>query len=149
MNNLLAISYKDFQNKIYMRTLKKKWFYVIVFRTHVQIQIAMLLRYFLAICLAKHQPISHRRIYETIEINSSCFFTCSKTKIDLNFTVTHNSIIRYRNLASSSFNRLTTSQHSISFAGPKIWNKLPLLIRQLTQWINLNLLTSYLGNKYN
>ena len=35
------------------------------------------------------------------------------------------------NLASSAYHRLSTSQQAVSYSGPKIWNSLPLHIRNL------------------
>ena len=43
----------------------------------------------------------------------------------------HNLPTRHGHEISSSFNRLTTTQHRISFTGPKIWIKLPLFLREI------------------
>ena len=42
-----------------------------------------------------------------------------------NFRVNHDYHTRYRNRTLPSYNRLTLSQHSIDFNGPKVWNDLP------------------------
>ena len=47
------------------------------------------------------------------------------------FSVQHEIPTRSRSLAVRSFNRLTLSQHSISFTGPNTWNNLPTSIRGL------------------
>ena len=41
--------------------------------------------------------------------------------------------LRPINIIDPTFQRLTTTQKSITHAGPKIWNKLPLQIRNQTQ----------------
>ena len=41
----------------------------------------------------------------------------------------HSYYTRYRNDAQASLNRLTLTQHSVSFAGPHAWNELPSDIR--------------------
>ena len=43
--------------------------------------------------------------------------------------VGHNYFTRQRELAVSSFQRSTLSQHSVSFMGPHIWNDIPNHIR--------------------
>ena len=48
------------------------------------------------------------------------------------FAPQHNLATRHGHEISSSFNRLTTTQHSLSFTGPKIWNDLPLLLREIS-----------------
>ena len=45
------------------------------------------------------------------------------------FRVHHNVNTRSRDLPLSSFNRLSSTQRSITFTGPKIWNSLPVSIR--------------------
>ena len=47
------------------------------------------------------------------------------------YTVRHDRATRNSDMASSSFHRLTLSQHCISFAGPKIWNEIPCYIRNI------------------
>ena len=44
---------------------------------------------------------------------------------------THNLNTRFRNLSLPSSNRLTVSQHAISFQGPNIWNKLPKELKEI------------------
>ena len=42
-----------------------------------------------------------------------------------NFERTHNFNTRNRNLLLPNFQRLTTTQRSLTFAAPNIWNQLP------------------------
>ena len=48
-----------------------------------------------------------------------------------NFQIQHDVNTRSRSMAATvpSFNRLTICQHSITFMGPKVWNNLPLYVR--------------------
>ena len=45
------------------------------------------------------------------------------------FSVTHHHYTRQRTHSVSNFQRLTITQHSIYFIGPKLWNEIPLSIR--------------------
>ena len=51
-------------------------------------------------------------------------------RFDSQYRTQHQIFTRSRDLAIPSFNRLTLSQHSITYIGPKIWNDLPLNIRE-------------------
>ena len=42
----------------------------------------------------------------------------------------HNLNTRFRDLALPSYQRLTLTQHAVSFAAPKIWNSLPSGMRE-------------------
>ena len=62
----------------------------------------------------------------------------------------HSYYTRYRNDAQAAFNRLTLTQHSLSYAGPHIWNELPRNIREskgLAQFRHL--VKGYYINGYN
>ena len=47
------------------------------------------------------------------------------------FQCSHSINTRNRHLAVPPYHRLTVTQHSVSYKGPQIWNKLPLEIRSL------------------
>ena len=47
------------------------------------------------------------------------------------YMVKHSVNTRSRGMAQPVFQRLTTTQHSIDFCGPKVWNELPLHIRNI------------------
>ena len=53
------------------------------------------------------------------------------------FSTSHNLNSNNSNLASESFHELTSTQHSVSFDDPTIWNSLPSSIR------NINILPSF------
>ena len=46
-----------------------------------------------------------------------------------NFAASHNVNTRNNNLAVPLFHRLTACQHAVSIRGPKLWNSLPLYLR--------------------
>ena len=50
---------------------------------------------------------------------------------DNKFNIHHNFNTRNRNLAAPSFQRLTLTQQSFSYAGPSNWNKLPIFLRSI------------------
>ena len=73
------------------------------------------------------------------------------------FETTHSYDTRTRNLPSSTFQRLTLTQHSIYFKGPTVWNSLPPTIQEastLNQFkilVKNHLINSYallLGNRF-
>ena len=66
------------------------------------------------------------------------------------FSNSHNLNTRNSNLATASFHRLTSTQHSVSFSGPKIWNSLPSNIRNINSLPSFKLkLKQYFINQYN
>ena len=66
------------------------------------------------------------------------------------FSTSHNLNTRNHNLASTQFHRLSSSQHSVSFSGPKIWNSLPSYIRNINSLPSFkHKLKQYFINQYN
>ena len=51
-----------------------------------------------------------------------------------NYPVRHSLNTQSRGLPVSSFHRLSTTQHSISFMGPKIWNELPRNLTEISRF---------------
>ena len=47
------------------------------------------------------------------------------------YLIEHSINTRNRNQASSTHHRLSTTQHSVSFEGPRIWNQLPQSLRNV------------------
>ena len=64
----------------------------------------------------------------------------------------HSYYTRHRNDAQVSFNRLTLTQHSVSFAGPHVWNELPLDVResatlqQFKRRVKIHYVNKYVSN---
>ena len=48
------------------------------------------------------------------------------------FSINHDVNTRNRNLTAPTFHRLSLSQHSFSFVGPKLWNGLPQNLREIS-----------------
>ena len=62
------------------------------------------------------------------------YFICIhvfKSRNNREFIIDHQYPTRSRENAAIGFQRLTKSQQSVSFAGPNIWNQLPISIRQI------------------
>ena len=65
------------------------------------------------------------------------------------YTTDHSRPSRYRNLVLPSLHRLTLTQHSVSYAGPKIWNHLPENVRSIDSLPRFkSFLKRYFLNKY-
>ena len=47
------------------------------------------------------------------------------------YLIEHSINTRNRNQASSTHHRLSTTQHSVSFEGPRLWNQLPQSLRNI------------------
>ena len=56
-----------------------------------------------------------------------------KTVNQGNYTIQHGVNTRNRDLAQPVYQRLTITQHSIQYCGPKIWNELPRDIRNISK----------------
>ena len=66
------------------------------------------------------------------------------------YKITHGRVTRNMNLAQPSFQRLTLTQHSVSYAGPKIWNEIPQCIRNISSLqLFKKKFRSFLINQYN
>ena len=65
------------------------------------------------------------------------------------YTTDHVRSTRNRDLAVPTFHRLTSSQHSVSYAGPTIWNQLPEYIRCIDKLPKFKtILKKFLLDKY-
>ena len=48
------------------------------------------------------------------------------------YKTAHERVTRNMNLGRSLYQRLTFTQHSVSYAGPRIWNEIPQCIRDIS-----------------
>ena len=69
--------------------------------------------------------------FDDIFIYSVCIYMFKAIKNGC-FTPQHNLNTRHGHEISSTQNRLTTTQHRLSFTGPKIWNELPPFLHEIS-----------------